>query len=161
MGTVTRSTDIDASPERVWEVLEDVARLPELSESTAAVRVDGPLRSVGQEFEQTVRVAGRSFTSTWSVLEVAPAERLVIEGSVAPGTRYRMIEQLEASSGGAQSATTTRLSLTMEYRLPLGPLGRLAGRLGVEQLAVSEAEQVLEGVRRAVEDPPDRRTEDP
>jgi uncharacterized protein YndB with AHSA1/START domain len=154
MGTVTRHTDIDADPERVWGVLEDVSRLPELSESTTGVRVDGPLRSVGQEFEQTVELAGRTFTSTWSVLELTPAERLVIEGSVAPGTRYRMTEELEASEDA--DGAGTRLSLTMDYRLPFGPLGRLAGRLGVERRAIAEAEQVLAGVRRVAEGSSDR-----
>ncbi len=159
MGTVTRHTDIEAPPQRVWAVLEDVSRLPELSRSTTEVRVDGPLRSVGQEFDQTVELAGRSFTSTWSVLELDPAHRLVIEGSVAPGTRYRMTEQLERA-GDEDPGSSTRLSLTMEYRLPFGPLGRLAGRLGVEQRAVAEAEQVLEGVRRAAEQPPGTGPED-
>lgn len=153
MGTVTRHTDIAATADDVWEVLEDVGRLPDLSESTREVVTDGPLTDVGQEFDQTVEVAGRRFTSTWSVLELDPAHRLVIEGSVAPGTRYRMTEQLETVGDGPEPCT--RLSLTMDYRLPFGPLGRLAGRLGVEQRAVAEAEQVLEGVRRAAEQQPD------
>lgn len=154
MGTVTRSTDIAATAEAVWDVLKDVSLLPDLSDSTTSVVVGGPLSAVGQEFEQTVRLGGRTFTSTWSVIELEPTQRLVIEGSVAPGTRYRMTEELEPLEPDGDGEST-RLSLTMDYRLPFGPLGRLAGRLGVERRAVTEAEQVLDGVRRAAERQPD------
>lgn len=152
MGTVTRSTEIAAPPDAVWDVLRDVGRLPEFSPSTDAVDVDGDLRDVGQRFDQTVTVAGRRFTSTWEVTELEPGRVLVIDGSVVPGSRYRMIEHLEALADGSG----TRLTLTMEYRLPFGPLGRLASRLGVERRAVEEAEEVLAGVRRSAEDATDR-----
>ena len=40
----------------------------------------------------------------------------------------------------------------MAYKLPFGPLGRLAGRLGAEKRAIDEAEQVLVGVARLAGD---------
>jgi hypothetical protein len=49
-------------------------------------------------------------------------------------------------------ADRTRLSLTMAYKLPFGPLGKLAAKLGAEKRAVDEAEQVLVGVARLVGD---------
>ena len=144
MQRVTRSVHITAPPEQVWAVLEDVRLLPELSPGTVEVVAPERLSAVGETFEQTVELAGRRFTSTWTVLEIEPLRRLVIEGSVLPGTRYRLTEELEAEDGG------TRLSVTMEYRLPFGPVGRLVGRLGAERRALEEAAQVLEGVRRVV-----------
>jgi len=39
----------------------------------------------------------------------------------------------------------------MEYRLPFGPLGRLAAKLGAEHRATEEAQLVLDGVRRQAE----------
>ena len=143
---IERSVDIDAPAHAVWAVLEDVRRLPDFSPSTVAVDAPARLSKAGQTFTQTVRLAGRSFTSTWTVTEIAPGTRLVIEGSVLPGTHYEMAESIRATG----DASTT-FTLVMDYHLPFGPLGRLAGKLGAEQRAVEEAELVLDGVRRSAE----------
>jgi hypothetical protein len=149
VGTVERAISIPAAPAAVWEVLADVRLLPSISRSTVDVQAPDRLERSGQRFTQTVELAGRRFTSTWTVVEIEPGRRLVIEGSVLPGTRYRMTEELQAEPS-AHGGGSTRFALVMDYRLPLGPLGRLAGRLGAERAAVSEAEEVLEGVRRVV-----------
>lgn len=146
MSRVRRSVEIAAPTDAVWAVLEDVRRLPDFSPSTVEVVAPDRLTERGQTFEQTVRLAGRSFTSTWKVTDIDPGSRLVIEGSVLPGTHYRMTETIEAN--GADSTTFT---LVMDYRLPFGPLGRLASKLGAEARAADEAELVLAGVRRQAE----------
>lgn len=147
MNEVRRAVEIDRPAAAVWDVLEDVRRLPELSPST--VEVEGPARleRVGQTFTQTVTLAGKRFTSEWEVLEIDPGRTLVIQGSVLPGTRYRMTEAIEPLGDDR-----TRLTLIMSYKLPFGPLGKLAGRLGAEKRAVDEAEQVLVGVARLAGD---------
>jgi hypothetical protein len=140
------SRRIDADRAEVWAVLVDVSRLPEISPST--VKVDGPpaLERVGDTFEQTVKLAGKRFTSTWSVTSIDPMNRLTVAGSVLPGTHYSMDEQLVATGRGR-----TTMTLTIDYSLPFGPLGRLAGRLGAERKALDEAGQVLDGVARLAE----------
>ncbi|MHB1138913.1 MAG: SRPBCC family protein [Microthrixaceae bacterium] len=143
MSTVHEHIDIDASPAAVWEVLADVSRLPELSGSTTRVRVDGMLHTRGQTFEQTVRLAGRSWTSTWQVEEIDPGRLLRISGSLPGGTPSRMVERLEPRGDSG-----CRLSIDAVYELPMGALGRLAGRLGVERRARDELREVLEGVAR-------------
>lgn len=148
MNEVRRAVEIDRPVADVWAVLEDVRRLPELSPSTVEVDAPERLERAGQTFAQTVALGGRRFTSRWEVLEVEPGRRLVIEGSVLPGTRYRMTEVLEALG-----PDRTRFTLTMAYKLPFGPLGRLAGKLGAERRALDEAEQVLVGVARLAGDP--------
>jgi hypothetical protein len=128
-------------------VLVDVRRLPEISPSTVEVVAAPALGGVGDRFEQTVELAGRRFTSEWEVTRFEPERALVVEGSVLPGTRYSMTEELE-STGPA----TTTMTLTIDYRLPFGPIGRLAAKLGAERRALDEAEQVLEGVARLAEE---------
>jgi uncharacterized membrane protein len=147
--TIHHAVEIDAPDARVWSVLADVSRLPELSGSTTEVRVDGLLREVGQTFEQTVRLAGRSSTGTWRVEALEPGRRLEISGSLPGGVPYRMVELLEPLG-----PDRTRLSITAEYQLPMGALGRLAGRLGVERRADRELREVLEGVARLAEATP-------
>jgi hypothetical protein len=137
---------IAAPVDAVWAVVEDVRRMPELSPSTTSVTAPERLTQVGQTFEQVVTLAGRTFRSTWTVTRLVPGRVLAIEGRLLPGTRYSMLEELEPIDD-----TRTRLRLTMRWKLPFGPLGRLANRLGVEQRATSEADAVLHGVRHLAE----------
>jgi uncharacterized membrane protein len=146
MNRCTLTREIDAPRTAVWAVLVDVGRLPDISPSTVSVEGPARLQHVGDGFEQTVKLAGKRFTSTWTVTEFEDHRLLTVAGSVLPGTRYSMAERLDDGPG-----RHTTMTLTIEYSLPLGPLGRLAGRLGAERKALREAQQVLDGVARLAE----------
>jgi uncharacterized membrane protein len=147
MGTINRCIEIDRPIEEVWEVLADVRRLPDFSPSTTEVS-EAPerLTHAGQKFRQVVRQLGRRFESEWEVLDIEPGQRLVIEGSVGYGVRYRLQEILERLGD-----ERCLMRLIVDYKLPMGPLGRLASKLGVERLAEHEAGLVLTGLKNLVE----------
>ncbi len=138
--------EINAPVDAVWAVLEDVRRMPELSPSTDSVNAPPRLTRAGEQFEQVVRLAGKRFRSTWTVTHLAPGRELAIAGSVLPGVRYEMTETLRRMADDR-----TELQLTMRWKLPFGPLGRLAGKLGAERRALDEARAVLDGVKRLAE----------
>lgn len=144
---MTRSTEIAAPHEQVWELLEDVRRLPEYSESTNEVR-EAPerLTAVGQEYVQVGRILGVKLTSRWKVTAIEPGKRLTSEGTLAPGVRYTLTQRLEPLPD-----TGTRLSIDIDYTIPGGALGKLAARAGAEAKAGREAQAVLDGIRRTVE----------
>lgn len=148
MATIEHTIEIDRPPADVWAVLEDVRRLPELSRSTVSVS-DAPerLTAPGDRFRQVVKAVGKRFDSEWEVLELVPERRLVIEGSIGYGVTYRLLESIEPLDGSAR----TRFGVCIEYRLPFGPLGRAAERLGASRLAAQEAAEVATGLRRVVE----------
>jgi len=147
VATIKRSVDIAAPAEQVWDLLEDVRRLPEYSESTDEVR-NAPERitAVGQEYEQVGRILGVKLTSHWRVTELEPGRLLGNEGTLAPGVRYRLKQWLDRLPDGG-----TRLSIEIDYTVPGGKLGRLAARSGAEQRAAREAQAVLDGIRSTVE----------
>jgi len=143
MGTIEQSVIVERPVGEVWDVWTDVRRLPDLSESTTAVTgAPDRLRTRGDSFEQTVRAAGRQVHTTWTVTDIVPADHLTISGRPAPGVDVELTEQVEALG-----ADQTRLTLRIDYRLPFGPLGALAARLGVERMARDEAESVLTRLR--------------
>src|SRR3954451_16671871 len=123
---IRRSVDIAAPVERVWDLLENVRRLPEYSESTDEVR-EAPerLTAVGQEYVQVGRLLGVKLTSRWKVIALDPGRLLSSEGSLAPGVRYTLTQRLEQLLDGG-----TRLWIDIDYALPGGPLGRFAARAG-------------------------------
>jgi uncharacterized protein YndB with AHSA1/START domain len=148
--TITRSTDIAAPPERVWNLLEDVRRLPEYSESTQEIR-EAPERitAVGQHYVQVGRLLGVKLTSRWQVTALDPGRLLSSEGSLAPGVRYTLTQRLEPLPDGG-----TRLVIDIDYTVPGGALGRFAARAGAEARAGREAQAVLDGIRATVERSP-------
>lgn len=141
MPTTTLSRDVSASAAVVWSILTDVHELPSLSPSTLSVRAPGRLERVGDEFEQTVKLVGRRFTSNWQVTQFDRERLIAVTGSILPGVRYSLVE--EVTPRGRSEST---LAMTADYSLPFGPLGRLAGRLGAERAALEEAKQVLDAI---------------
>lgn len=147
VSTITREVEINASRDEVWRLLEDVRRLPEFSTSTLDV-VDAPERitAAGQGYRQVGRLLGKTYSSHWTVVDLEPGRRMRSEGSVGPGVRYCLTQQLEELAPGR-----SRLAIVVDYALPGGLLGRLAAKAGIEQRAAREAETVLDGIRRTVE----------
>jgi hypothetical protein len=80
------------------------------------------------------------------VTDLRPQRCLAIEGDVGYGVRYHLVEQLEPLG-----EERTRLRIRIDYRLPLGVLGRVANKLGVARRADAEARQVAEGLKAMLE----------
>ena len=148
MGVIERSVEVQAEPSRVWDVLVDVRRLPQVSSHTVEVKhAPERLTHRGQRFTQVVVAAGKRFESEGEVRRFDPVRALAIEGSVGFGVRYCLTETVVASTAPGRST----LSVRIQYKLPFGPLGRVASRLGVERLAAAEARQVLERIAAIAE----------
>ena len=147
MSRITRNVDIAAPVERVWDLLENVRRLPEYSASTQEVR-DAPerLTAVGQEYVQVGRLLGVKLASRWRVAALEPGRLLSNVGTIAPGVCYTLTQRLEPLPGDR-----TRLWIEIDYTVPGGRLGRLAARAGAEQRAAREAQEVLDGIRATAE----------
>src|SRR3546814_16710648 len=125
--------------------MHDLRHMPDLSTSTVSVTPAVPLTEVGQRFEQVVRLAGRSFSSTWTLVELEPGHRLRVEGQLMRGVRYGIAQAVTALDD-----ETSRLTFTLTSELPLGLLGRLAGRLGAARRALGEAAEVMGGLQRSL-----------
>jgi len=150
MGLIERNLTVQAEPDRVWAVLVDVRALPKVSPHTVEVRhTPDQLTHEGERFTQVVVAAGKRFKSEWEVVGFEPGRSLAIEGSVGFGVRYCLTQTVEPAGPGGST-----LSVRIRYKLPFGPLGRVASRLGVERLAGTEAEQVLLNIAALAEGRP-------
>lgn len=150
MGLIERSREVQAEPAQVWDILVDVESLPKVSPHTIEVRhTPDRLTHQGERFTQVVAAAGKRFESEWEVTRFDQGRTIAIEGSVGFGVRYCLTESVgPAASGGST------LSVRIAYKLPFGPLGRVASRLGVERLASTEADQVLANIAAMAESQP-------
>jgi hypothetical protein len=147
MASIMRETEIAAPPHVVWSVLEDIRALPDVSPSTEAVE-DAPLRLTepGQTYVQVGRLLGRRMRSQWTVKDVEPTRLLRSEGDLGFGARYCLTQSLLPID-----PSRTKVQVTIDYTVPGGALGRLAAKAAVESRVASEAQTVLDGVRRVAE----------
>ncbi len=134
MGGVEQRTSIDvaASPDRVWEVLVDVERWPEWTDSVSGVRsLDaGPL-AVGSRVEVS---QPRIPTGTYTVTALEPGSAFTWEQR-QPGSTVSAHHECAALPGGG-----TRVELRVLMSGAIGcVVGRLYRRLTKRYLAVEAA----------------------
>lgn len=136
--TLTRV--VHASPVRVWAVLTDLDRAPEVLGGVTRVErmTDGPY-AVGTRWRETRRMMGRETTEEMWVTENDPLRRTVVAAS-AKGTDYRTEFQLTPEGEGD---TVLRYTFRAETSNPstaqkvlwkvLGGLGRRATAKAMEK----------------------------
>jgi uncharacterized membrane protein len=148
MGHINRTTSVSCPPERVFEVLANVERLPEFSAMTVDIR-NGPARPVqeGDRFDQVVKILGKELQSEWHVVEVEPARLLRFEGTAPGGATAVLIERLTPEGEG------TRVELDVEYDLPLGVLGDAVDALYLHSKNEEQAEEILSKLKALCEAP--------
>ena len=97
---------IAAPRDRVWEVLTDVDRSPEVISAIQSVeRVRGEGFDVGTRWRETRTMMGREATEEMEVTAVEPGERYVVETD-GTGAHYRSEFVLEGDGGGTEVTMT-------------------------------------------------------
>ncbi len=148
MSVVVTTCNIDAPPERVWEVVMDPGRLADwvtIHRRLGSVS-DTPLR-VGSTISQTLALAGAPFKVRWTVTQLDPGRLAVWEGRGPARSRAISRYELEPHGEGG-----TRFDYRNEFKPPGGPLGAVAGRVLVGGISQREANRSLERLRALLED---------
>jgi carbon monoxide dehydrogenase subunit G len=142
---VERSTEIAASPERIYELVMDPRRLGDwvTIHDRLEDAPDGVLER-GSKLTQVLRLAGRRFRVRWTVAENERCRRVVWEGQGPVRSRARVVYEFDQEGGD------TKFSYTNEYHLPGGPLGRLA-EPAVQRIAGRELDGSLARLKKLLE----------
>ncbi len=145
MTKLEREIQIDASPERVYEVLTDPRCLGEwVTIQEKLIEAPAGDLEVGSRLVQGMKVAGKRFKVSWTVKQAKSPQRVVWEGKGPLGSKAKAIYELSARDGG------TCFSYLNDWKLPGGPAGRLAGR-GLITASGPEADRSLERLKKFVE----------
>lgn len=124
MATIERSFFVKAPPERVFTFLADHANdtqwLPGMVDSRNFAG-----ESTGYQWEWTFKMIGISFDGTGRILEHDPPRRHVVEtrGGVVSTWAWTLEPEREG----------TRVSLQMEYTVPVAVVGKIAEKLLFKQ----------------------------
>ena len=144
---VSRSIEIDAPIERVWELVMDPQRLGDwvtIHRSVSDVP-DGELTG-GSRFRQEMRLKGVPLKVDWEVVECTAPRRARWRGRAAAGAKARISYDLSESGDG------TRFDYENEFELPAGKVGKLAGRAFNALSGDREAKRSLARLKDLLED---------
>jgi uncharacterized protein YndB with AHSA1/START domain len=147
MTRVTAEIEIDAPPEKVWEVVMDPERLGDWVTIHREVdRVsDNPLKD-GSTLRQELCIRHVNFHVRWTVEEAKACEVAVWEGKGPARSKAHSVYRLRANGDGG-----TAFEYENEFRAPLGPLGAAASRALVGGVPQREANATLHNLKSLVE----------
>lgn len=128
---VTLSRRIDASPERVWQVLTDLKHAPDVLSGVVSVELltDGPY-AVGTRWRETRSMMGRKATEEMWVVDSDPHRRTEVAAS-SGGADYRTVFTL-TPAGEATELTMVFGAHTPEPTGVQKLLLKAFGNLGVK-----------------------------
>jgi uncharacterized membrane protein len=143
---VERTIEIDAPPDRVYELVMDPRRLGEWVTIHAGLKdcPRGELRR-GSELVQSLKLAGRRFDVHWEVVQAEKPKRVVWEGKGPVHSRAKVVYDLDPDGD-----EKTCFSYMNEYSMPGGPLGRIAAGV-LRHTAERESERTLQQLKRLME----------
>ncbi len=145
MTKLEREIQIDAPPERVYEVLTDPRCLGQwVSIQEELIEAPPGDLEVGDCVVQGMKVAGQRFKVSWTVKEAHRPDRVVWEGKGPMGSKAKAVYELTARDGG------TAFSYLNDWKMPGGVAGRIAGR-GLVTASGPEADRSLEKLKEFVE----------
>jgi uncharacterized membrane protein len=142
MAKIKKSIIINASVEKVFSYMEEVTNLPEVWPSLVEVKDVEPLPGGGSKFGWVYKMAGMRLEGSSEITEYEANKRTVTESK--GGIDSRFVWTYEPEAGG------TRVSVEVEYTVPVPVLGKLAEAIIVKQNE-HEAEQILSNLKAKTE----------
>ena len=147
MPDVANEIEIGAPPDAVWEVVMHPHRLGEWVSTHVAVADDAPSElSEGSTFRQTLKIGGPKFDVTWRVIVADRPQRVEWAGDGPAGSSATVVYELQPHGEGA-----TKFTYANEFRLPGGPLGRMAAKTVGAAAAKRESERTLANLKKLIE----------
>ncbi|MEA2292790.1 MAG: hypothetical protein QOE86_429 [Solirubrobacteraceae bacterium] len=144
---VVADIEIDAPPERVWEVVMDPDRFGDWVTIHRKLNShdSGPPRE-GMKMEQTLCLRGASFRVKWTLEECSDAEKAVWEGRGPMRSHARTEYGLRPDGNGG-----TQFHYENQFKAPGGVLGSTASKVLVGGLPEREAKKSLQRLKALVE----------
>ncbi len=135
MGKVQAHAHVEAPIEVAFDYAVDFTHTPEWNVNVIDMTADAPLAKVGDRFDGTMKLLGRTYK---------------IEGQVTEFERPRLIAFKSTSpEGGHQDWTTTftpagsgtEVESVVDYEVPMNLLGAIADKLFIERTVQRSLEQ--------------------
>jgi len=142
MATIEKTITINAPVEKVFGYMTEPTNLPGIWPSMVEVRDVKKVGGVGDSFRWVYKMVGMRFEGTNETTEFVANQRVVTKNETGIPSTFTWTYQAEA--GG------TKLTLEVEYTVPIPLLGKLAEAVIVKQNE-HEAEVLLANLKARME----------
>ena len=142
MAKITRSITINAPVEKVYAFMSEPTNLPEIWPSMVEVKDVQPSPAGGYNFGWVYKMAGMRFEGASETTESITNQRVVTKSTKGIGSTF--VWMYEPEDGG------TKLTLEVEYIVPIPLLGKLAEAFIVKQNE-HEADVMLANLKARME----------
>jgi len=125
MSRITVTTELDASPEHVWDILEPIERHVDWMADAVEIRFDGAQTSgVGTTFACDTKVGPFTLTDRMEITEWVPGRSMGVRHSgIVSGSGVFTLEPIDLGR-------RTRFAWSEDLRFPWYLGGRVAGLIG-------------------------------
>ena len=146
MTKVTKSIEIEASPEKVFAFINDMEKMNELSKgfSEGEYTSKGPI-GVGTTMHYVGKAGGSQAEFDMEITEFEKNKKISMRTIGASKFKMHGSHTLEPTAKG------TKLTFTMEYELPSSVLGKIVDKLKVSKDIEKSMEKQLMDVKKALE----------
>ena len=149
MGRIQLQTVIEAPIERVFDLARDIdfhqRSVEHTGERAVAGRTSGPI-GPGETVTWKARHFGRTWSLTSRIVDFDRPRRFVDEQASGPFQSFRHEHRFEPADGG------TVMTDDWVHRTPLGPIGRLVDRVGLDRYVRGLLETRNARLKREAED---------
>jgi carbon monoxide dehydrogenase subunit G len=146
MSEVTMNIDIQAPPEKVWELVMDPHRFQEwVTIHKKLVSVDDGPPKAGTKMTQKLCLRGATFKVKWELAECEPPRLAHWKGKGPAGSHAETEYRLSAIDGG------TRFDYRNSFDAPMGALGAAASKVLVGGIPQREATASLGALKALLE----------
>ena len=142
MAKITKSVTINAPVEKVYAFMSEPTNLPEIWPSMVEVKDVQPSPAGGYNFSWVYKMAGVRFDGASETTEAIPNQRVVNKST--KGIESTFVWMYEPEDGG------TKLTLEVEYTVPIPLVGKLAEAFIVKQNQ-HEADVMLANLKARME----------
>jgi carbon monoxide dehydrogenase subunit G len=143
MTTLERSTLINAPVDAIEAITDDARRLPEWYAGIEKAEPDDVYPEVGGKVDLVYKASGASFNLTQTLLERVPGKSgsFQMDGMITGTNRMTFAPEGEG----------TRVTMSFEYEMPGGGVGKLFDRLVIERMNAQNLEKSLKNLKTLVE----------
>lgn len=144
---VHRDINLDAPPEKVWDILMDPRRLADWVSIHQKLKSapNGQLEQ-GDELVQCLRLMHKNFDVKWKVEQADEPRKAVWEGRGPVRSKAAVVYELKPSDNGG-----TRFHYMNEFKAPMGPLGAFFADHAFQRTSEREADKTLDNLKRLLE----------
>jgi carbon monoxide dehydrogenase subunit G len=144
---VTKSIEIEASPEKVFAFINDMEKMNELTKGSAEGEYTskGPV-GVGSTLHFVGKAGGTQAEFDMEITEFEKNKKIIMRTIGASKLKIT-----QRSSTLEPTAKGTKLTNTMDYELPYSILGKIIDKIRVSKDIEREMEKQLREIKKALE----------